>query len=107
MFYNHCGHEGNVIVIPSTMGTCQGDLLGRALFILVHFKVLCSIINHFFPYLFPCIVNDIHIIDLLLIVSFIYKHFHTKLHAIGFFIQYKKCVTWSPFNLLRDFTTPS
>jgi hypothetical protein len=38
MFYSHCNHESNVMVIPSTMGTCQGDPLGRALFILTHFR---------------------------------------------------------------------
>jgi hypothetical protein len=48
MFYSHCNREGNVIVIPFAMGTRQGDPLGRALFILVHFKALHSIINHFF-----------------------------------------------------------
>ncbi len=40
LFYNHCNYEGNVIIIPSAMGTCQGDLLGRALFALAHFRAL-------------------------------------------------------------------
>jgi len=38
MFYNHCNHEGEVIVIPFTMGTHQCDPLGGALFALVHLK---------------------------------------------------------------------
>jgi hypothetical protein len=40
LFYNHHNHKGDVIVIPFTMGTHQGDPLGRALFTLAHFKVL-------------------------------------------------------------------
>jgi hypothetical protein len=34
MFYSYYNQEGNVTVIPFAMGTCQGDILGRALFIL-------------------------------------------------------------------------
>jgi len=75
MFYSHYNHEGYVTIIPFAMGTCQGDLLGKALFILVHFKALHSIINHFFSYLFPSIAYDIHIIGPPIIVSFTYKHY--------------------------------
>jgi hypothetical protein len=57
------------------MGTCQGDPLGRALFILAHFKVLHYIINHFPSYLFPSITDDTHIISPFSIVSSIYEHF--------------------------------
>jgi hypothetical protein len=28
LFYSHHNHESDVIIIPSAMGTCQGDLLG-------------------------------------------------------------------------------
>jgi hypothetical protein len=34
LFYNHRNYEGDVTVIPSAMGTYQGDPLGRALFAL-------------------------------------------------------------------------
>jgi hypothetical protein len=74
MFYSHHNREGNVIVIPFTMGTCQSDLLGGALFALAHFKVLCSIVNCFLFCLFPSIVDDTHIIGPLSIVSFAYEH---------------------------------
>jgi hypothetical protein len=48
LFYNHYNHEGYVIIIPFTLGTCLGDPLGRALFALAHFKALHSTTNHFF-----------------------------------------------------------
>ncbi len=68
LFYSHCNHEGgNVIVILSAMGTCQGDLLVEVLFTLAHFKVLCFTISHFPFCLFPSIVDDIHIIGSLLL----------------------------------------
>jgi len=62
VFYNHHNHEGDVIIIPSTMGTHQGDPLGGALFTLAHFRALHSIVNHFPCYLFPSTVDDTHII---------------------------------------------
>jgi hypothetical protein len=40
LFYSHCNHEGDVIIIPIAMGTQQGDPLGGTLFVLAHFKVL-------------------------------------------------------------------
>ncbi len=107
LFYNHHNHEGDVTIIPSIMRTYQGDPLGGALFALAHFKALCSIINHFPSYLFPSIVNDTHIISPLSVVSYVYEHFQTELCALGFFIQFQKCVAWSPFGLMFDFNTPS
>jgi hypothetical protein len=65
LFYNHCNCEGNVIIIPFAMGTCQCDPLGGALCALTHFKALHFITNHFPSCLFPSIADDIHIISLL------------------------------------------
>jgi hypothetical protein len=48
LFYIHCNHEGDVMVIPSAMGTHQGDFLGGALFALVHFRTLCLQLTIFF-----------------------------------------------------------
>jgi hypothetical protein len=61
MFYNHCNCEGNVTIIPSSMGIRQGDHLGGALFALTHFRAFHFITNHFPFYLFSSITNDIHI----------------------------------------------
>jgi hypothetical protein len=48
LFYNHCNHEGYVIVIPFTMGTHLCDPLGGALFALAHYRALHSTTSHFF-----------------------------------------------------------
>jgi hypothetical protein len=74
LFYNHHNREGDVTFIPFAMGTHQGDPLGKALFTLAHFKALCSITNHLSSYLFPSIVDDIHIIGPPSIVSSTYEH---------------------------------
>jgi hypothetical protein len=74
LFYNHHNCEGDVIVIPSVLGTHQNDLLGKALFALAHFKAFCFITNHFPSYLFPSIADDAHIIDHFSIISFVYEH---------------------------------
>jgi hypothetical protein len=101
LFYSHHNHENDVTIIPFAMGTCQGDPWGRALFALTHFKVLPSIANHFLSCLFPSIVNDTHIIGPFSIES-TYEHFQT-----GLYIQFQKCVAWSPSNLPPNFNTPS
>jgi hypothetical protein len=106
LFYNHCNHEGDVTFIPLTMGICQGDPLGGALFALAHFKGLHSIINHFPSCLFPSISYDIHMKGPLSIISFVYEHFQTEFRAIGLSIQPQKFVTWSPSSLSPNFNTP-
>jgi hypothetical protein len=75
LFYSHCNHENDLKVIFFAMGTCQGVLLGGALFALSHLKVLCSIVNHFTSYLFSSIIDDIHIIGPHFIVTSAYEHF--------------------------------
>jgi hypothetical protein len=57
------------------MGIHQSDVLGGALFALTHFKALCFKASHFLFYLFPSIVDDIHIIGPPTIVSFANEHF--------------------------------
>ncbi len=46
LFYSHHNRDGDVMVIPSTMGIRQGDILGGALFAFVHLKALSSTTNH-------------------------------------------------------------
>jgi hypothetical protein len=62
LFYNHRNRDGDVTIIPSTMGTHQGDPLGGALFALAHLKTLRSTTSHFPFYLFPSITDNTHII---------------------------------------------
>jgi len=80
VFYNHHNHEGDVIIIPFTMGAHQGEPLGRALFTLAHFRALHSIINHFLFCLFPSIMDDIHIIQ----VPFQLYHLHMNIYKSNF-----------------------
>ncbi len=74
LFYNHYNCEGNVIVIPFAMGTCQCDPLEGALCALTHFKDLHSTISHFPSCLFPSIANDNRIIGPPSFVSSIQKN---------------------------------
>jgi len=57
--------------------------LGGALFALAHFKGLRFTTSHFPSCLFPSIIDNIHIIGPLSIVSSAYEHFQIELHAIG------------------------
>jgi hypothetical protein len=103
LFYSHHNCYGNVMVIPFSINTYQYDPLGGALFTFIRFRALHSTTSHFPSYLFPSTTNDIHVINPPSIVSFAYEHFHTELHAIGFSVQFLKCVTWSPFGLRFNF----
>jgi hypothetical protein len=75
LFYSHCNHEKDLIIIPFAMGTHQGGPLRGTLFALAHFRALHSIVSHFLSCLFPFIANDTHIIGPPSIVSFAYEHF--------------------------------
>jgi hypothetical protein len=75
LFYSHCNHEGNVIVIFLAMGTCKGDSFEGALFALTHLRVLCFTVNHFASYLFSSIVDNTHIIGSHFIVTSAHEHF--------------------------------
>jgi hypothetical protein len=81
LFNSDHNHEGDIMVIPSTMGTHEGNPLGGVLFALAHFRVQCFIVNYFSSYLFPCVANDMHIIG----PSSLY-HLHmniSKLNSMG------------------------
>jgi hypothetical protein len=95
LFYSHHNREGDVTIIPSTMGSRQGGPSGGALLVLAHFRALHSRINHFPSCLCPSIGDYTHMISPPSIVSSGYEHFQTKLCEIGIFIQLHKCVAWS------------
>ncbi len=61
--------------IPSIMGTHQGDPLGKALFVLTHFKALRFTVNWFFFCLYLSIIDGIRIISDPSITSSTYEHF--------------------------------
>jgi hypothetical protein len=86
LFYSHYNRESIIIVIQFAMGTHQGDLVGKALFVLAHFLALCSKGSWYPSYLFPSIIDDINIIGHPSILSFAYEHFETKICVIGLFI---------------------
>lgn len=69
LFYNHYSCEGDVIIIPFSMGVHQVDPLKGVLFAIAHFNAPCFTISHFISYLFPSIEYDIHIIGPLSIAS--------------------------------------
>jgi hypothetical protein len=100
LFYGHCNCKGEVTVIPSPMGTRLGDPLGGTLF------VLDSIVSHLSSCLLPFIVDDIHIIGPLSIVSSTYEHFQIELHMIGFFLSNLKNVQHGPPLICRLTLTP-
>ncbi len=62
----------------------------------VHFQALYNLVYLFTPYVFPSILDDIHIIGPTQIVSHVFEHFASPLALVGLTIQPHKCATWSP-----------
>jgi hypothetical protein len=89
LFYSHHNRDGDVIIIPSAMGTRQRALLRGALFSLIHFRAISFTTSHFFFCLFPSIADDIHTINPLgSIISFTHEHFQIEFRVISVFIQF-------------------
>ncbi len=63
-----------------------------ALFALTHFRASRSTTSYFPSCLFTSIIDDIHIIGPLSIVSSAYEHFQIEFHPIGLSSQPLKCV---------------
>jgi hypothetical protein len=90
------------MVIPSTMGICESNPLGRVLFALVHFKALRFIVSHFPSCLFPCVIDDMHIIGPSSIVPFAYEHFQIEFCRISLLSNLKNV---QPSSLPPNFDT--
>lgn len=91
-FYNN-----EVIIILSVMGTHQGNFFHEPLFGLTHFWTLQFAKVQFPIWLFPTIVDDIHIIGPPSIgcinIEFIFLKFN---YEIGLSIQHHKCELFCP-----------
>jgi hypothetical protein len=58
-----------------SIGVCKGDPLVEPIFALAHFHALCCSFGVFLFYLFPSLVNGIHIFGYGSIFSFSFDHF--------------------------------
>jgi hypothetical protein len=75
-----------LFAIQSSIRTCQGDPLDGLLFALTHFHAFHNLVMHFPSYLFPSIIDDTHIIGLVLVVSWAFHHFSSQLDLVGLVI---------------------
>jgi hypothetical protein len=92
LLFNHHSLLNNLFIIQSSSGTHQRDLLGGPLFILTHFRALCSLTSLFPSCLFPSITNDTHIIGPTSIVFQAFDHFSSQLDLVSLVVQPYKCV---------------
>ncbi len=86
LFFYHHSPQGDLFIIQSSIGTCQGDPLGRPLFALVHFYTLCSFARLFSSCLFPSIANDTHIIQSISIVFQAFHHLFSQLNFVSLMV---------------------
>jgi hypothetical protein len=107
MFYSHRNCEGKVTVIPSAMGTHQGDLLGRAPFILVHFRAIRFTISQFTSCLFSFITDDIQIVSIPFNYIICICALPNRAPCNRFFYPTSKMCNMVPSSLPLEFDTPS
>jgi len=62
LYYQPGQHEEGVTIIDSSSSTRQGDLLRGILFALAHYRTFLETIAWAPNYVFPSLVNDIHIV---------------------------------------------
>jgi hypothetical protein len=65
------------------MGMCQGDPFIQPLFVLVHFHALQTFFVVFPSCLFPLLVNDTHILNLVSLVPLAFDHSTSQLVLMG------------------------
>jgi hypothetical protein len=75
-------------------------------FALIHFHAFRNLVTHFPSYLFPSIIDDTHIIGLVLVVSQAFHHFFSQLDLVGLMVQPYKCVVWFLLGLPSRFSPP-
>jgi hypothetical protein len=105
-FFSHHSLQRKLFIIQLCIGNCHGDPLGGPLFALIHF---CAFRNSTASYpscLFFFIVDDTHIIRLVLVISQAFHHFSFQLDLVGLAVQTHKCVTWFLLGLPLGFSPP-
>jgi hypothetical protein len=95
-FYQHGWHVEGVTIIGSSLGMRQGDPLGGLLFDLAHYRTFLKTIVRAPNYVYPSLMDDIHIMGPMNEITHAFDHLSTQLTLVGLKVKVLKCKLWSP-----------
>jgi hypothetical protein len=87
------------IIIESSLGKRQGDPLRGLLFVLAHYQTFLKIIMRAPSYIFPSLMDDIHIVGPMSEIIHAFDHLLTQLTLVGLRVKVSKCKFWSPLGI--------
>jgi len=85
-----------VTIIGSSLGMRQGDPLGGLLFDLAHYQTFLKTIVWAPNYVYPSLMDDIHIVGPMNEITHAFDHLSTQLTLVGLKVKVLKCKIWSP-----------
>ncbi len=88
-----------VTIIELSLGTRQSDPLGCLLIILAHCQAFINTITWAFNYVFPSLMDDIHIMGPMSEIFCAFDHHLTQSALMGLRVKVSKCKLWNPSGL--------
>jgi len=88
-----------VTIIELSLGTRHGDPLRGLLFALAHYQALVKTIARASNYIFPFLVDDIHIMEPMCEIIHVFYYLSTQLALLGLKVKVPKCKLWSPLRI--------
>jgi len=82
------------------------DLLGSMLFVLAHYWTFIKTIAQAPNYIFPSLIDDIHIMGLMNEITHTFDHLLTQLTLIGLRVKVSKWKLWNPARIFLNIEIP-
>jgi len=91
-----------------TIGTCSimGSSTQFTQFALAHYRALIKTIAQAPSYVFPSLVDDIHIMGPMNKITHTFDHLLTQLTLVGLRVKVLKCKLWSPLGFFPSIEIP-
>jgi len=99
--YYHRQHEEGITIIESFLSMKQGGPLGDLLFTLARYRTFLKTVAWTPSYVFPSLVDDIHILGPLNEIIPTFDHLSTQLTLIGLRVKMLKCKLESTMDLFN------
>ncbi len=99
LYHQNEQHVEGAMIIESSLGTRQCDSLKGPLFTLAHYWALLETITWASSYIFPSLLDNIHIVEPMSEITHAFEHLLTQLAFVGLKVKVSKCKLWSPLNI--------
>ncbi len=105
-YYQHGQHVKGVTIIESSLGMRWGDPLGNPLYVLAHYWVILKTIAQAPNYIFPTLVDDIHIMWPMSEITRTFDHLSTQLALVRLKVKMSKYKLRNPLGLFPGLEIP-